>query len=344
MLYSNTGFYHKRGRIGLLGLAGWMINHLPARLAVLCALALAIPASAAEPARVVASIKPIHSLVAAVMQDAGSPRLLIGGGASPHAYSLKPSDARALQNADVVFWVGKGLETFLEKPLTALPATARVVELATAPGMTLLRSRPADVWDEPHVDSEGARDGRERKEPRDHSGSQVGSDMHVWLDADNARAIVRAAVAALIAADPDRAEVYRRNGERTDIRLTSLDQALRSELMPLAGRPYIVFHDAYGYLEHRYGLTQVGSITMSPERQSSALRIAAIRRKIVASKAGCIFGEPQFEPALLMTVTEGMTIRVSVLDAEGGIDVPPGPDAYFAIMQNIGSALNACLD
>lgn len=167
--------------------------------------------------------------------------------------------------------------------------------------------------------------------------------MHVWLDADNARAIVRAAVAALIAADPDRAEVYRRNGERTDIRLTSLDQALRSELMPLAGRPYIVFHDAYGYLEHRYGLTQVGSITMSPERQPSALRIAAIRRKIVASKAACIFGEPQFEPALLMTVTEGMTIRVSVLDAEGGIDVPPGPDAYFAIMQNIGSALKACL-
>ena len=82
---------------------------------------------------------------------------------------------------------------------------------------------------------------------------------------------------------------------------------------------------------------------MSPERQPSALRIAAIRRKIVASKAACIFGEPQFEPALLMTVTEGMTIRVSVLDAEGGIDVPPGPDAYFAIMQNIGSALKACL-
>lgn len=320
-----------------------MIDHLPARLAVLCALAFAIPASAAEPARVVASIKPIHSLVAAVMQGAGSPILLIGGGASPHTYSLKPSDARALQNADVIFWVGKDFETFLEKPLTALPRTARVVELAPAPGMKLLRSRPTDVWGEPHVHSEGGSDGRERNEPFDHLDSQGGPDMHLWLDVDNARAIVRATVAALIAADPDRAEVYRVNGERTETRLAALDQALRSELTPIAGRPYIVFHDAYHYLEHRYGLTPVGSVTLSPERQPSARRVAAIRRKIVASKAACIFGEPQFEPALLKTVTEGMTIRVSVLDAEGWIDVPPGPDAYFAIMQNIGSALKACL-
>ena len=316
-----------------------MIDHLPARVAFLWALAFATPASAAEPARVVASIKPIHSLVAAVMQGAGSPILLIGGGASPHTYSLKPSDARALQNADVIFWVGKDLETFLEKPLTALPKTARAVELAAATGMTLLRSRPTDFREEP-VHAEGGRDWTEHT---DHPGSQGGSDMHVWLDADNARAIVRATVAALIAADPDRAEVYRGNGERTETRIAALDQALRSELAPLAGRPYVVFHDAYRYLEHRYGLTPVGSITLSPERQPSARRVAAIRRKIVASKATCIFGEPQLEPALLKTVSEGITIRIGVLDAEGGREIAPGADAYFATMRNIGSALKACL-
>ena len=141
-----------------------MINHLPARVAFLWAIAFATPASATEPARVVATIKPIHSLVAAVMQGAGAPRLLIGGGASPHAYSLKPSDARALQNADVIFWVGRDLETFLEKPLTALPKTARVVELAAAPGMTLLHSRTNGFRDEP-LHAEGT----------DHPGSQGGS-------------------------------------------------------------------------------------------------------------------------------------------------------------------------
>ena len=309
-----------------------MINHLPARVAFLWAIAFATPASATEPARVVATIKPIHSLVAAVMQGAGAPRLLIGGGASPHAYSLKPSDARALQNADVIFWVGRDLETFLEKPLTALPKTARVVELAAAPGMTLLHSRTNGFRDEP-LHAEGT----------DHPGSQGGSDMHVWLDADNARAIVRATVAALIAADPDRAEVYRGNGERTETRIVALDQTLRSESAPLAGRPYIVFHDAYRYLEHRYGLTQAGSITMSPERQPSARRIAAIRARIANRQAVCIFSEPQFDPALLKTVLEGTSIRVGVLDAEGGIEVPPGPEAYFAIMRNIGDSLKTCL-
>lgn len=316
-----------------------MINHVSARVAFLWALAFATPASATEPARVVATIKPIHALVAAVMQGAGAPRLLIGGGASPHAYSLKPSDARALQNADVIFWVGRDLETFLEKPLTALPKTARVVELAAAPGMTLLHSRANGFRDEP-LHAEGGQDGTEHTH---HPGSQGGSDMHVWLDADNARAIVRATVAALIAADPDRAEVYRGNGERTQTRIVALDQALRSELAPLAGRPYIVFHDAYRYLEHRYGLTPVGSITMSPDRQPSARRVAAIRARIASRQAVCIFSEPQFDPALLKTVTEGTSIRVGVLDAEGGIEVPPGPEAYFAIMRNIGDSLKACL-
>lgn len=316
-----------------------MVWHLPVRVAALCALAFAMPAPASEPAHVVASIKPIHSLVAAVMRGAGEPRLLIAGGASPHTYNLKPSDARAVQDADVIFWVGKDLETFLEKPLNSLPKMARVVELAASPGITLLRSRANDLREEP-FQAEGGHNG---KEHADHSASPGRSDMHIWLDPDNARAIVRAAVDALAAADPDRAEIYRRNGEETEARLATLDLALRSELTPLAGRPYIVFHDAYRYLEHRYGLTPVGSITVGPERQPSARRVATIRRTILSSRVQCIFGEPQFEPALLKTVIEGTTIRVGVLDAHGGIDVAPGPDAYFAIMQNIGVAMHACL-
>ena len=118
--------------------------------AIVCTTAFSTAAIAAEPPRVVVSIKPIHSLVAAVTQGAGEPTLLIGSGASPHTYSLKASDARAMQEADLIFWVGEGIETFLRKPLASLPKSARVVELAEAQGVMLLGHREGDGW-EPHT-------------------------------------------------------------------------------------------------------------------------------------------------------------------------------------------------
>jgi zinc transport system substrate-binding protein len=313
--------------------------------AIACAIALTTAAIAAEPPRVIVSIKPIHSLVAAVMQGAGEPTLLIGSGASPHTSTLKPSDARALQEADLIFWVGESLETFLRKPLTSLPRKARVIELAEADDVRLLGYRESAAW-EPHLHGDHGLEERSQTDEHEHERDAAhvrGNDMHIWLDAGNARAIVRAAVAALVEADAGRAALYRSNGEQAEARIDTLDRALRSELTPLAGRPYVVFHDAYQYLEHRYGLTPVGSITVNPERQPSAQHIVAIRKKIVDNNAVCVFSEPQFEPSLVKTVTEGTGARVGVLDADGGIGIAPGPDAYFTIMQNLGDALKGCL-
>jgi zinc transport system substrate-binding protein len=278
------------------------------------------------------------------MQGAGEPTLLIGSGASPHTYNLKPSDARALQNAELIFWVGEGLETFLQKPLASLPRKARVIEFAEAEGVMLLGYRESAAW-EPHLHGDpGLDEGPQTHgHEHEHADRHEASNMHIWLDAGNARAIVRAAVAALGEADAGRAALYRSNGEQAEARIDTLDQALRSQLTPLAGRPYIVFHDAYQYLEHRYGLTPVGSITVNPERQPSAQRIAAIRKKIVDNSAVCVFSEPQFEPSIVKTLIEGMSTRIGVLDADGGVGVAPGPDAYFTIMQNLGDSLKGCL-
>jgi zinc transport system substrate-binding protein len=318
-----------------------MIKHFLAGLMASCALAFAPLATAMETVRVVASIKPIHSLVAGVMEGAGEPRLLIDSGASPHIYSLKPSDARALQNVQVFFWVGEDLETFLIKPVSSLPKTARVIKLAEAPGVILLRSRESALW-EGHVHTGDGRSESDVNE-QDHHAAHGGADMHIWLDIDNASAIIEAIAAALVEADPSRGGLYRSNAEHTQAQLQNLDQELRSELTPIASRPYIVFHDAYHYLERRYGLTPVGSITGNPERQPSAQRVAAVRKRIIESNAVCIFSEPQFEPALVKSLIEGTSTRIGVLDAEGGIGVPPGPQAYFTIMQDIGKALKGCL-
>jgi zinc transport system substrate-binding protein len=288
-------------------------------------LGVGIAAAAREPPRVVASITPIHALVAGVMAGAGEPTLLVTGGRSPHAYALRPSEARALEQADVVFWIGEALETFLEKPLRALPRDARIVALGEAQGVVLLAAG------EPGGEPGGA---------RGHAHGDV--DMHIWLDPINAKAMVSGIAAALGDADPDRAAIYAANAERLRARLDRLDAELAADLAPVAGRRYVVFHDAYRYFERRYRLSSAGAITVNPSRQPGARTVRAIRERITDLGAVCVFGEPQFEPALIAAVIEGTPARPAVLDPLGA-DLKPGAEAYFTLMRNLAKSLKDCL-
>jgi zinc transport system substrate-binding protein len=302
--------------------------------------------AAAQPA-VVASIKPVHSLVAGVMEGVGEPTLLLRGGASPHAYALRPSDAQALARAQVVFWIGEGFETFLIRSLGTLAAGTRVVELAEAEDVALLPNREGGMWEEEAEEApERSIHSRRRTEaPRaeeEHGHEHGEYNLHIWLAPANAQAMVRAIVAALAEADPARAERYRANGQRLHQRLEALDAALRRRLAPVAGRPYIVFHDAYANLEQAYGLNAVGSITVSPEQAPGARRIAQLRAKVQALGAVCVFAEPQFEPRLVRTVVDGTPARVGVLDPLGA-DLPDGPGLYFALLERMAEALVGCL-
>ncbi|TVR96822.1 MAG: zinc ABC transporter substrate-binding protein ZnuA [Rhodospirillales bacterium] len=319
---------------------------------------MAVAATAAEPPKVTVTIKPIHSLVAGVMAGAGEPSLLIKGAGSPHAYSLRPSEARELEQADVVFWVGDGLEAFLARPLQTLAANARVVELAEADGLTLLAYREGGPW-EPHdhahdhdhghghSHSHDHGHGHDHKHEHDHAHDHGHHhhglhDMHIWLDPMNAVAMVRAIAATLAEADPAHADRYRDNAAAVIERLEILHGELEAELADVRDRPYVVFHDAYQYFEQRYGLNPVGSITVSPERAPGAARLAEIRDRIKTAGAVCVFSEPQFEPALVKVVTEGTDARTGVLDPLGA-DLEPGPDAYVTLMRNLSDSLRDCL-
>lgn len=281
---------------------------------------------------VIASIKPVHSLAAAVMEGAGSPRLLVRGVASPHTYALRPSDAIALQRADLVFWVEKTMEMFLTKPLAALPAKARVVQLSAVPGVTLLPVRSGGVWPENESKSESGTHGHEERS----------LDTHIWLDSGNAEAMVQAMAAALSAADPDRASLYRSNARRVRRRILAMDAELRSRLRPVGDVPYVVFHDAYQYFERRYGLHSVASISVGSGTGQGARRILEIRKRLRKTRAVCVFAEPQFEPALIETVIEGTGIRTATLDPLGA-HLDPGPEHYFRLMRNMGESLLQCL-
>lgn len=300
---------------------------------LVAAVLLMVGAGAAPAApRVVASIVPVHSLVAAVMEGVEEPALLIPGGVSPHAYALRPADARTLSGADVIFWVGDGLETFLQKSLDSLAGSARVVSLMGGPSLVRLKTRPAAAWAlGPAVVDDDA----------DH-GPAGGTNPHVWLDPRNAAAMVRLIAATLGDVDASNAPRYAANAEATLARLDALDRDLEGRLAPLAGRPYVVFHDAYPYLEGRYGLTPVGAVTLHPDRPAGARHVRALRKAILESGVTCAFREPQMAPPLLQTVVEGTAARIAVLDPLG-TDLTPGPDAYFTLMRALADSLASCL-
>jgi zinc transport system substrate-binding protein len=311
----------------------------------------ATPALAEGP-RVVATTKPVHSLVAAVMGELGTPALIVKGAASPHTYSLRPSDAAELEAADVVFWTGHGMELFLEDSIETLAPDARIVALSEAPGIVLLPTREGGAF-EPHedegeghdheTDEHGHEDEGEEHEGDEHDhGAHGEHDMHFWLDPANAALMISAIAETLAAADAENAQTYAANAARERAALEALTTSLDAKLAPVRDKPFIVFHDAYQYFERRFGLSVAGSITVTPDAQPSARRVDELRSKLVSAGAVCVFAEPQFEPAIVQTIIGGTSARAGTLDPEGA-SLSEGPGLYGALVEGIAEALIDCL-
>ncbi|MCC0044360.1 MAG: zinc ABC transporter substrate-binding protein [Brucellaceae bacterium] len=326
-----------------------------------------LPTSASALDGVVTSIKPIHSLVAGVMGDTGTPHLLVRGAASPHTFALRPSDARALENAKLVFWIGPMLETALDGAIDTLGAGATVVEFADIHDLVKLPLREGGAFEthdhdheehgEHEHDEAGDHDGHDDHEDdhhaeahddddHDHDGEhhahEGGFDAHLWLDPQNAAVMVGEIAEALTAADPGNAATYAANAGNLTARLESLTTELAAELEPVKDRPFIVFHDAYHYFENRFGLAAAGSITVSPDVLPGAERLAEIRAKIAQLGATCVFSEPQFESKLVTVATEGTGAASGVLDPLGA-ELEDGPELYFELLRGMAGSLHDCL-
>ncbi len=306
--------------------------------ALICAaVAHALPAAAQSGGlNVVVTSKPIHALVADVMQGAGTPKLLVDGTASPHTFSMRPSDAQKLAQATVFFRVSEALEPFTAKVVRALPRTVKVVTLAEASGVALLQRRSGGPFEaHKHTHSHGKH--------RHGDAAAEFYDAHVWLDPANAKAMVHAIAAALAERAPADAARFTANADALAARLDKLSATLKAELTPVAQRPFVVLHDAYQYFERGFGLSAIGSIMVDPDEQPSARRISDLRRKVGTLAAVCAFAEPGQQPRILTAVTEGTATRTAILDPEG-IMLEPGPDLYFKLMQGLAAAMKACLD
>ena len=434
---------------------------------------------------VVASVKPVHSLVSGVMEGVGKPDLIVKGAASPHTYSLKPSQAKQLEEADLVFWMGHELESFLEKPLEAITSKAKVIELIDSPGLKKLDMREGGAFDEHGHEEDGehseegqdehageghafewagvfklpagdytwtfakvdgdyadpmmkmvflptSSDGEEGIEEqeevaerlissqssvrRNHDGRLTPNeenayqlvfdanrnvtelritiknegayafftehmpfefeadehflknasgkdieptaqepetghhhhhghgefDLHVWLDPENAKVLVQEIKQALVELDPGNAGTYEANAKNLMVKLDRLISEISSTLASSKGKGFVVFHDAYQYFEERFGMTAVGSITVSPQVVPGASRIRELKDKIVELDAHCVFSEPQFQPKIVFTVAEGTQANTGVLDPLGA-SIADGPELYFTLIRDMANSLQECL-
>jgi len=326
----------------------------------LAALFAALPALAEVP-RVVTDIPPVQSLAQQVLGDLGAAELLLPAGGNAHNYQLRPSQARAVAEADLLFWIGPEMTPWLDRTLEGIGGDARTVALMEVEG-TFLRDFGAKgghdhgdhaegaangAGDHGHDDNEHddhAAHGAEAGHDDDHAGhDHSGTDPHAWLDPANARTWIGVIAAELAAADPANAATYAANAKAAAANLAALDAETAARLAPLRGRPFVVFHDAYGYFADHYGLTVAGSVALGDAAAPGAGRLADLQAELARGGVICAFPEAQHDPALIATVAEGTGVRIGGTLDPSGSTLEPGPGLYAALLTGMADTLADCL-
>lgn len=329
---------------------------MPTRFVVSLGLMLGCAAPGHAAPQVATDIAPVHSLVARVMAGVGAPALIVPPGASPHAHSMRPSEAAALDRAEVVFWMGEGLTPWLEDPISTLANDAHVIELLGAGGSQVRAFREGLAFaakgadgqddlehgqDDVH-DEHGPDHGHDDHGHDDHAGhDHVGADPHAWLDPENARAWLGVIAEELAEHDPQNAVLYAANAAQAREELVALEAEIAARLAPVRDKSYVVYHDAYQYFEARFGLAPTGAMALGDAADPGPARIAALRDAAQEAGVVCVFGEPQFTGARSSAIF-GDRVGHGVLDPMGSRHAP-GAALYPALLTDMADALAGCL-
>jgi zinc transport system substrate-binding protein len=335
------------------------LKKLPLILTILSLVSFITPVNAEV--KVVTSIKPLHSLASYLMDGVAKPDLIVDGYASPHGFSMKPSHAKMLQDADLIFWVGEDLENFLEKPLNSIAKKAEKIELMDIKGLNVLSFRERNIFDEhdDHDDHEGHskkkkddhddhddHEGHTKKKKDahddhdDHEGHGHGEyDPHIWLDPINAKVILKEMTEHLIENDSKNTSTYKSNLDKALKDIDKLTMNVMTELNQSVSS--IVFHDAYQYFEKRFNVNILGAFTVNTDVMPGAEQLAQIREIIEHDKVSCVFSEPQFNPDIIKAVAKDMNIKTGVIDPLGAT-LDPGKDLYFDLIRNMSASFKGC--
>ena len=350
---------------------------------------LAVPVTAAllgstalaDVPSVAVDIAPVHSLVARVMEGVGTPNLIVQPGASPHEYHLRPSEATALQEADLVFWMGEDLTPWMKSALETLAGDAAVTTLLDADVTILLDFREGALFEahehgdeemhgheeeddhdheehaedevhehEEHAHEEHENEHEEHAENEEHEHEEHAHeehahgahDPHAWLSPGNASAWLNLMAAELSAADPENAGAYFANAAAARTEIEALSAEVSTILDPVRGGSFIVFHDAYQYFETSFDFPATGAISLSDASDPSPARIAEVQDRIRDEGIDCVLAEPQFNEGLVTVVIDGTDANTAVIDPLGA-HLDPGPELYPQLIRNMAMALAGCL-
>ena len=315
----------------------------------------------AESLSIVASIKPVELLVAAISADIQQPSLLIAANSSPHDFQLKPSERRKLQQADLVFWIGPEMEMALSKPLQQLDSNTTVIALKTSNDAADADHQGTDHSEhDHHNDHDDHKNGNHAKDEHEHeheehsqhdshddhhdhhAGHDHGDDLHIWLSPEQALRMAKLISDELSRRDPSNQAAYQANLTKFSQQLATVDQKLKQQLKPVSEQGYFVFHDAYHGFEAHYGLNHLGAFTLSPERRPGARHLAEIREQIKQQNAVCVFSEPQFKSSLVDNLAEGTEVRSGELDPLGS-GINADRNGYFNLLQSLANEFDRCL-
>ena len=299
--------------------------------------------------KVVTSIKPIHSLASYIMDGVGSPGLIVDGYNSPHSFQLKPSHAKMLEQADIIFWIGEDLENFLEKPLDTIAKKAEKIELLEIKNIKKLKFRERNIFEEHEGHDDHGHDAKKeehddhghdakKEEHDDHEEHGHGEyDPHIWLDPINAKIILNEITEHLIENDSKNASTYKSNLTKA---LAKIDKLIIDVITETnKNLSYVVFHDAYQYYENRFNVNILGAMTVNPDVMPGAEQIHEIHEVIEHDNVSCILSEPQFNPDIIKSIAKDTSVKTGVLDPLGA-NLKPGKNLYFDLIRNMSSSFN----
>lgn len=306
----------------------------------LSALALAASFTLPAQANVVASIKPLGFIAAAIADGVTPVDVLLPDGASEHDYSLRPSDVKRIKNADLVVWIGPEMEAFMTKPAGEL-AAQKNLEIADMAAVKPLLLKGGE--EEDHHDEGQAHSGADADEDEGHHHHHGEYNMHLWLSPQISRLAAVAIHEKLLELMPGSKAKLDANLQQFERELADTDKHISAQLAPVRDKGYFVFHDAYTYFEKQYGLSPSGHFTVNPEIQPGAQRLHQIRTQLVEQKAVCVFAEPQFRPAVIDAVARGTTVRKGTLDPLG-TNISLSQDSYVKFLSQLSGQYASCLN